>query len=769
VQGADAVFDQGLALHEQGRLAEAERLYLEALRLQPKHVDAWHLLGVIALQNGQCQTAVDLIGKAVLLDVTLASAHNNRAVALHKLGRLHEALAGFNKAIALQPDYAEAHNNRGNALREAGRLDEALAACDTAIALNPNYAVAHNNRGIILRQTGRLEAALASYDTAIALLPDNAEAHGNRGNALLELKRPDEALASYDTAIALQPNYAEAHKGRGNALVDLERLEDALSSYDQAIALQPDYAEAYSDRGRLLRTLQRPLEALASFNRAIALKPEDPATYLSRGELLRFEGRTDEAVASLEAGLAVDKLHGGCRLGTCLAQLPIIYGSEAEVPLRRQRYIASLERLAAAVAEPVVMRSVAGVLGIPPFYLPYQGENDVAPQALYGQMACRILAETLPPAVLAPRPSPGERIRLGIVSGYFNSHTVFKLFLEGWLTELDRDRFEVTGFYTGATSDDLTALAADLCDRFVRNLPSAMAWREAISATAPNVLLYPEIGMDPMVGWLAPQRLAPVQCVSWGHPETTGMPTVDYFLSSDLMEPPDGETHYTERMVRLPRLGLHYASHDVRPIPMDRAALGAEPSVPVFWSGQSLFKYAPRYDWIFPHIAAAVGACRFVFVTTVTPALTAVFRERLGRAFAACGLDAEDYCVILPAMPHNNYIGVAEAADVMLDPPGWSGGKSTLDCLLVNPAIVTLPGRFMRGRHTAAILRQIGCEETVATSPEEYVAIAARLALDAAWRTRVRQAVAEGKPRAFRDTGYVRALERFLTDAVAFA
>ncbi len=379
----------------------------------------------------------------------------------------------------------------------------------------PAHFVVHVS-GIILRQTGRLEAALSSYDTAIALLPENAEAHGNRGNALLELKRPDQALASYDTAIALQPNYAEAHKGRGNALVDLERLEGALSSYDQAIALQPDYAEAYSDRGRLLRTLQRPLEALSSFNRAIALKPADPATYLSRGELLRFEGRTDEAVASLEAGLAVDKLHGGCRLGACLAQLPIIYGSEAEVPLRRQRYVASLERLAAAVAEPVVMRSVAGVLGIPPFYLPYQGENDVAPQALYGQMACRILAETLPPAVLAPRPSAGERIRLGIVSGYFNSHTVFKLFLEGWLTELDRDRFEVTGFYTGATSDDLTALAAGLCDRFVQNLPSAIAWREAISATAPNVLLYPEIGMDPMVGWLAPQRLAPVQCVSVG-------------------------------------------------------------------------------------------------------------------------------------------------------------------------------------------------------------------------------------------------------------
>ncbi len=145
-----------------------------------------------------------------------------------------------------------------------------------------------------------------------------------------------------------------------------------------------------------------------------------------------------------------------------------------------------------------------------------------------------------------------------------------------------------------------------------------------------------------------------------------------------------------------------------------------------------------------------------------------MFRERLGRAFAACGLDAEHYCTILPAMPHNNYIGVAQAADVMLDPPGWSGGKSTLDCLLVNPAIVTLPGRFMRGRHTAAILRQIGCEETVAGSLDEYVAIAVRLAVDAAWRTRVRRRWRERKQRAFRDRGYIRALETFLADAVAF-
>src|SRR6202035_3360192 len=109
------------------------------------------------------------------------------------------------------------------------------------------------------------------------------------------------------------------------------------------------------------------------------------------------------------------------------------------------------------------------------------------------------------------------------------------------------------------------------------------------------------------------------------------------------------------------------------------------------------------------------------------------FRARLGRAFAAFGLDASRYCVILPPMPQQRFIAAVGMADVILDTPGWSGGRSTLDCLSQNPAIVTLPGMFMRGRHTTAILRRIGCEDTIAQSLDDYVSIAARLGMDAGW------------------------------------
>jgi predicted O-linked N-acetylglucosamine transferase (SPINDLY family) len=245
------------------------------------------------------------------------------------------------------------------------------------------------------------------------------------------------------------------------------------------------------------------------------------------------------------------------------------------------------------------------------------------------------------------------------------------------------------------------------------------------------------------------------------------MPTLDHFLSADLMEPPDGEAHYTENLVRMPGLGMHYTPDEQAVPAFDRAALGLEPGIPAYWSGQALYKYLPDSDSVFPRIAAAVGACQFIFIGFAkSAAVTSMFRERLRLAFAAFGLDADRYCVMLPPMPQERYLAAVGLADVILDTIGWSGGKSTLDCLATNPAVVTIPGRFMRGRHAAAILRRIGCEETIARSLDEYVAIAARLGLDVGWRTRVRRAVAEGKHRAFRDTAYIRALETFLTAAV---
>jgi tetratricopeptide (TPR) repeat protein len=288
-------FMQGVALHQQLKLADAERIYIEVLQHQPNHFDALHLLGVIAIQTKRTVRGTELITKAIGLNAKVAAAHSNLGNALRDLKRPEDALASYDRAIALKPDAAETYYNRGLVLQELKRPEDALASYDKAIALKPDFADAYNNRGVALRDLKRPEDVLASYDKVIALNPDYAEAHNNRGIALRDLKRPEDALANHDRAIALKPDYAEAYYNRALALQDLKCLEDALASYDKAIALKPDYADAFVSQSLFFLMMGRFEQGWRQYEwRKKQNKPIAPRTYprpLWLGEQ-NIEGKT---------------------------------------------------------------------------------------------------------------------------------------------------------------------------------------------------------------------------------------------------------------------------------------------------------------------------------------------------------------------------------------------------------------------------------------------------------------------------------------------
>lgn len=240
--------EQALNLHRRGQLDDAERLYQEILAVAPGRFDALQFLGMLELQKGRPEAAVELLAQALRIDPKHALAQFHLGCALQELKRDAEAVAAFDRAIAARPDLAEVWNNRANALRALGRREEALASADRAIALKPDFPAAHYNRGNVLRDLRRYDAALASYDRALARKIDFVEALHNRGNALRDLARHAEALASYDAAIAIRPNFAEAYYNRGVALEDLQHYGEALESYDRAIALDPAHANAHASK-----------------------------------------------------------------------------------------------------------------------------------------------------------------------------------------------------------------------------------------------------------------------------------------------------------------------------------------------------------------------------------------------------------------------------------------------------------------------------------------------------------------------------------------
>ena len=242
---------RAIALQNAGHFEVAQALYEKILRLQPRHFDALHLSGLVALELNAPHRAVELISRAIEVNPHHAPAHHNLAITLAELGQFHAAVRSYERALELEPSNAKTHNDRGNALADLGRNAQAVSAYDRAIALDAGYAEAHYNRSCALLALGQSREALASCERALALRPDYAKALNNLGIALGNLGRTGEALAAFERATIVAPDYADAINNQAFALIDLKRSAEAIARFDALLALQPDYPFA---RGARLRT-----------------------------------------------------------------------------------------------------------------------------------------------------------------------------------------------------------------------------------------------------------------------------------------------------------------------------------------------------------------------------------------------------------------------------------------------------------------------------------------------------------------------------------
>ena len=610
-------------------------------------------------------------------------------------------------------------------------MAEAEACYRKALEADPHDVNANHLLGVLKAQEGKAEEALCHIELALRGAPTSTLVLMNYGNILSEFGRDSEALARFDQALALNPQLSSVWINRGSSLNRLRRYDEAVASHQRAISLNPNEADAHYNLGLALHHQGRHGPAGASFDRALELRP----------------GFVRASVAR------------------CMAELPVLYADEAEIDRRRSAYSVRLQALALA-ADQTPREFATAIDATPPFFLPYQGRNDRDLQALYGAIICRAMARNKPPsAQLERKAATGERVRVGIVSGFFRSHSNWKIPIKGWVSQLDRRRFQLFGYHTGDLLDHETQFARSMFDRFVQGPMHMDAWCNVILADRPHVLIYPEIGMAPRTLQLAAQRLAPVQCNSWGHPVTSGFPTIDYYLSSELMEPTEAESHYTEKLIRLPNLSIYYEPAEAAPASFNRETLGAHQGGPTYWCGQSLYKYLPQHDHVFARIASGVGDCRFVFIDYPGQNASALFRRRLAHAFGAVGLNSETHCVFLKPMPLEQFIAAMAQCDVFLDSIGWSGCNSTLESLAHDLPIVTMPGPMMRGRHSMAILKMMGQIDTIASTTEQYVAHAVRLGSDIEWRGNLRDATRRNKHRVYRDQACIGALQDFLEGA----
>jgi protein O-GlcNAc transferase len=651
-------------------------------------------------------------------------------------------------------------------LHQAGRLVEAEALYRRILATHPQTAPVLSYLGLIEAKHGR-QRGLNRLKQATRLAPEVAIFWLHLGLGLEDFGQLADAELAFRKAISVDRLLADAYLALGSNLRRRGRIDDAISALRSALQLAPDRFEAYVNLGGVLNDAKRFDEAGRVLAEGQRRFPENPFLNFNLGLVLANNNRPEDAIRSFEAAVAA-------RPGYTLADwhaaltLPVMYDAQADIARWRARWRQGLPRLDAAIdlATPEkITAAFRAVESSTNFYLHYQGNDDRELQWLYARLVSRIVRARYPQFVepLTPR-SPGGRIRVVFISHHFRHHSIAKTHA-AWATELDRREFEVVVVHTGAERDGATDDIASKVDGFHHRPLIDDSFLLFLRSLNADVIIYPDLGMEPLYQVLASLRLAPVQCNGLGHPITAGFDTIDVALTSAAMEPPDGASHYTERCIMLANTGFRYRRPDID----TSRSFERDPRRTVFVCLQNLTKLLPAQDALFARIAAEVPNAQFWFVESNSSTVSRFFEARMTRAFGAAGVDAADRLRMIPQLGQQEFYAMCRAADVCLDSHAWSGCNTTHEALACGLPVITWPGKMMRGRHTLAILQRAGLTELIADTAERYVALAVELGRDRRAAADAHARVAAQADAIFDDHAPIRDLESFLRDAAGHA
>ena len=652
-----------------------------------------------------------------------------RGIELLNADRLDEAIATF-EALAeaggvdsrVYELLAYAHDRRGDVELARRYYETSLSRSARDSALRARYAA-------FLGRHGDVDASIATYRRAIAEDPEFIPAYVNLGAIFQERGRLDEAVQLYTSALKSAPGQLEVHINLGLTLFNLRQVDKAREHLEFVLRQDPDNPAALANMGLICQELGLMAEADAHYRKLLRLAPSD-----------------------------------GIRVRRAIMVSPLSM-SVAQIRETREEKLQAIRALAGerlALADPV--RDVGQTL----FFYAYHGMDDRQLQtevaALY-ERACPSLGYVAPHTRSAARAA--SRPRIGFISEYFFNHSIGYAY-QGIVRRLDRDRFDVRLFLFGEPHDEVSremAASADRCVVLPRDLARA---REMISGEELDILFYADIGMSPLTYFLSFARLARVQCTSWGHPVTTGVRNVDYFVSTDYFEPPGAGEHYSERLHLL--TGVASPSFFYRPqVPRGAGLRGlgeVADGYRVYFCPQALFKVHPDFDDLVEGILARDARARVVF-SVRGGASDAWARQLLERMRAVVGGNA-DRIVFLPGAPDKaEYWQRLEQSSVILDTVHYGGGITSLEALSAGTPVVTLPGRLMRGRHTYGYYRRMGLTSCVARDAGQYVDLAVGIANDRELRQHLRDEILERNHVLYEEQAVVDQLGEFFLRSLA--
>jgi len=668
---ANQCVQTGLAHHQAGQLTQASSAYQQALKTNPNHPDALHLLGMIAHQIGNHSLAAELINQAIQIAPHSPNYYCNLGTVLQAQNKYDEAIACFRKALSIESNNAVYHYNLGHALQSHGQPQAAVASYRIAASLAPDNVATWSNMGHTLQAMGEVDQAIESYRQAISIAPNLAEMHFNLGAALSAQGQFDLAIASYRQAIMLFPEYAQAHCNLGAALLAQKNFDGAIESYRRAIGISPNLSEAHYNLGIALQAQNKLDDAIASYSKTLELQPKFVEGYCNLGNALRACGRLQNAIECYQTALAIKPDYANAYSNLLFLQSyhdvtsPLDYLNQA-----RGWELACL---------PANVRHAA------------RGKKFIRP------------------------PLSGRRLKVAYISGDFRKHAV-SYFMEQLFALHDRSKIELFAYSNNRSRDAITERLNELVDHWI---PIAAMSDEKVceqmEADKIDVLIdLSAHSAHNRLGVFA-RRAAPVQA-SYLYFASTGLSEMDYWIGDEILTPPELDDQFSEKIWRLPRVWLSYKTISEAPVPNWHPT-----SDGTIWLGcfNNLGKITPDTLRLWAQILHELPTSRLLLKNKELA--DAGNRNRILSELASHGIVAERID-LQPGSDWNDYMAQHDRLDIALDPVGGhGGGTSTCDALWMGVPVIHLMGKHVGSRFAASLLNAIGHHEWIAHSEAEYV------------------------------------------------
>jgi uncharacterized protein (TIGR03032 family) len=535
-----------------------------------------------------------------------------------------------------------------------------------------------------------VQGLLRESKEAIAVMVHRA----NELHAQGDLRGALELLHSAASIAPESPGSAELFNQLGNLYQEAGDQTTAIGFYQRAVHLDPAYAPAHQNLGMLSIVQNEPLRGLRHFELAQQSNPK---------------------AMNLILGAKV---------------LPVIYDDVDQV----QRWRARFETCVRALVDQNITIDTTNTLADTSFYLAYQGQNDRQIMSDLGKVYRGRLEV---PGKTSKRPK-GRKIKVGFLSAYFRDHTIGRLNL-GRIRGLSRDDFEVTVLALHSSNDSMAQAFRQAADRYVVLKRQVQQARRTIEELGLDILIFADIGMDALTQSLCYSRMASIQASTWGHPDTSGSPAIDYFVSSALAEPDGAQNHYTEKLVELDNLGVYYERPKLHGSKRSKESFGIRADRTIYLCPQTAFKFHPAFDEALRGILHADQSGELLLIEGRVAAWTEALKRRWWRVMP----EVMDRVRFLPSLPQPEFLHLLSVADVVLDPYPFCGGNTSYEAFAVGAPVVTYPGEYLRGRLTSAMYKRMGHEELVAASPEDYIRLAVGLGQDPTRNRKLRREISD--------------------------